>query len=294
MTMGTGSPGGTYAVYGPAWGNVVQASTGVNVAYRSTQGPNQNIILLDRGGVQLGMTTLGVARQAWTGAGDWTKGTRFREVRALFPMYETPFHGLALAHSGIVRLSQLSGRIVGIGEEGGTSGTYVPGMLATLGIHPRELRFGGIGEQTGEVVEGKLDACILAGGAPLPSIVQAERRTDLHILGFTKAEVELLCATIPELTPAVLPRGTYRSQRAELPVVGMFNFAICRSDLPDDLAATITASVLDHRGELMVKAPAAAETLAANAVRNAAVPFHRGAVAYYARNGIAVPSVAEA
>jgi uncharacterized protein len=43
LTMGTAAPGGTYALYGPAWGQLAQEATGVNISYRTTQGPNQNI-----------------------------------------------------------------------------------------------------------------------------------------------------------------------------------------------------------------------------------------------------------
>ena len=47
------------------------------------------------------MTTMGVALQAWEGKGDWTKGQQFRDIRALFPMYDTLFHFAALKRSGI-------------------------------------------------------------------------------------------------------------------------------------------------------------------------------------------------
>lgn len=64
LTMGTAAPGGTYALYGPAWGQLAQEATGVNISYRTTQGPNQNIILVQRREVELGMVTMGVALQA--------------------------------------------------------------------------------------------------------------------------------------------------------------------------------------------------------------------------------------
>lgn len=291
LTMGTGSTGGTYAVYGPAWGTLAQAATGVNLAYRATQGPNQNILLLDRGAVQLGMSTTAVARQAWDGAGDWTQGMRLRGMRALFPMYATPFHAVARAESGIVRLAQFEGRVVGVGEEGGTSGTFAPAMFALLGIRPGRLRFGGIGDQVAQVAAGALDACIIAAGAPVPAVAAEETRTELRIIGFSRREVDRLCDAMPELSAGELQRGTYRSLRTSLPVVTTFNIALCRADLPDDLAGAIVGAVMGGHAELVARTPVAAETTAANVGRNTVVPYHPGAEAYFARNHIAVPRV---
>ncbi|MBS0561079.1 MAG: TAXI family TRAP transporter solute-binding subunit [Proteobacteria bacterium] len=291
LTMGTGSTGGTYAVYGPAWGALAQAATGVNLAYRATQGPNQNILLLDRSAVQLGMSTTAVARQAWEGEGAWTQGTKLRSIRALFPMYSTPFHAVARADSGIVRLAQFSGRVIGIGEEGGTSGTFAPAMLATLGIRPRQIRFGGIGDQVAQVASGVLDASIVAAGAPVPAIAAEETRTDLRIIGFSRREVEQLREAMPDLSAGELPRGTYRTLRSPLPVVTTFNIALCRADLPDDLAEAIVAAVMAGHADLVARAPVAAETIAANAGRNTAVPYHAGAEAYFVRNRVALPRV---
>jgi TRAP-type uncharacterized transport system substrate-binding protein len=61
--MGTAAPGGTYALHGPAWGQLVQEAKGVNISCRATQGPNRNVILVHRREVELGMVTMGVALQ---------------------------------------------------------------------------------------------------------------------------------------------------------------------------------------------------------------------------------------
>jgi acyl-CoA synthetase (AMP-forming)/AMP-acid ligase II len=129
LNMGTAAPGGTYALYGPAWGQLVQEATGINISYRTTQGPNQNIVLVNTREVEIGMVTMGVALQAWNGDGAWTQGRKFQDIRALFPMYDTPFHGIALKKSGITRMAQLSGKNIGVGPRGGTPGIFEDGFL---------------------------------------------------------------------------------------------------------------------------------------------------------------------
>ena len=165
--MGTAAPGGTYAIYGPAWGQLAAAGTGVNISYRTTQGPNQNIVLVDQKQVEIGMVTMGVALQAWNGTGSWTQGNKFQDIRALFPMYDTPFHGIALKRSGITQMSQLAGKNVGVGPRGGTPGTYFPQMLDKLGYKPAAVRFGSGSDMSGQLQDGLLDAFLFASGVPI-------------------------------------------------------------------------------------------------------------------------------
>ena len=86
LTLGTASVGGTYFVYGQVWARLVNEKLGTTIGTQQTQGPNQNIILTDARQVDLGMTTMGVALQAWNGTGDWTKGKKYSNIRATFPM----------------------------------------------------------------------------------------------------------------------------------------------------------------------------------------------------------------
>ena len=174
LNMGTAAPGGTYALYGPAWGQMVQEATGVNISYRTTQGPNQNIVLVNTREVELGMATMGVALQAWNGDGAWTQGKKFQDIRALFPMYDTPFHGIALKKSGITSMAQLAGKNIGVGPRGGTPGTYFPLMLEALGTKPGAVRFGSGSDMAGQLQDGLLDAFLFASGVPIPAFSEAE------------------------------------------------------------------------------------------------------------------------
>ncbi|SFK53215.1 TAXI family TRAP transporter solute-binding subunit [Falsiroseomonas stagni] len=289
LTMGTAAPGGTYALYGPAWGQMAQEATGVAISYRTTQGPNQNIILVNRREVELGMVTMGVALQAWNGQGDWTQGNRFRDIRALFPMYDTPFHGIALKRSGITGHAQLGGRSVGVGPRGGTPGTYYPQILNTLGVRPSAVRYGSASDLVGQIQDGLLDCFLFASGVPVPAFSEIEVQADVNYLDFTADEVRRLTTQFPELSPGTLPMGTYRKQEKPLNIVGMYNFAISHRSLSDDLAYEITKSVLGQNARFRQAIAAASETLAENWTKNTFLPFHPGAARYLREAGHAVP-----
>jgi uncharacterized protein len=288
LTMGTGSAGGTYAIYGEAWGEAVAAATGVRMFYRATEGPNEDILLLDRGSIDLAMTTLGIAHEAWTGGGSWTDGVRFRTIRAMFPMYETAFHGIARAGSGITGANGLAGKLVGVGPEAGTGGNYLPRMLQILGIEVAGFHFGSFSDLANEFAAGNLDACLLAAGPPVPAFVDVARRMSVRFFGFTRGEIELLVRELPELSATEVPAGTYAGQQG-LVCPGMFNFAICRQALPNSLVYTVTRAALNAAPAMVKQFPVAAETVAGNIKRDRFLPFHPGAARYYRQQGFAVP-----
>src|SRR5207302_3133075 len=129
LTLVTASPGGVYYVYGEALAKILTEKLGIAVNPLPTQGTVHNVQLLDSGGAQVGMTIMGVALEGWNGTGDWTNGKRHRNMRALFPMYDTPFQAVALKRSGITDLAQLDNKRIGIGPRAGTSGAYIPAIL---------------------------------------------------------------------------------------------------------------------------------------------------------------------
>ncbi|WP_188965759.1 TAXI family TRAP transporter solute-binding subunit [Neoroseomonas lacus] len=289
LNMGTAAPGGTYALYGPAWGQIVQEATGINISFRTTQGPNQNIILVQRREVELGMVTMGVALQAWNGEGAWTQGNKFRDIRALFPMYDTPFHGIALKRSGITQMSQLAGKNVGVGPRGGTPGTYFPLMLDRLGYKPATIRFGSGSDMSGQLQDGLLDAFLFASGVPIPAFSEAETQGEVNFLDFTAEDVTKLTQAFPELSAGTVAGSTYRTAGRDLRVVGMFNFAIGHKSLSDDLVYEMVKAVLSQNARLKQVIAAGSETLASNASKNTFLPFHPGAARYLREVGQTIP-----
>jgi len=79
-----------------------------------SQGPAQNVKLLDSGGAQLGMITMGVGLQGWNGTGEWTGSKQFRNMRALFPMWGSLFQAVALQRSGITTFAQLDKKRISV------------------------------------------------------------------------------------------------------------------------------------------------------------------------------------
>ncbi|HXR58228.1 MAG TPA: TAXI family TRAP transporter solute-binding subunit [Burkholderiales bacterium] len=289
LTLATGSLGATYVVYGQAWADLVNAKLGTHIAIQQTDGPVQNVALTDGRLTDFGMTTMGVAIQSWQGRGEWTRGRPQRNFRAMFPMYDTPFHFVALEKSGIRQVRDLNGRKAGVGPRGGTCGAYIPPIFKILGIEAT-IRHGQAADMAASLQDGLIEAFPFCAGVPVGAYSDLEAVNKVRFFTFTRDEIRRIKAAFPELSEAIIPKGAYRQLREDQLTVGVFNFAIAHKDLPEDLVYEITKAVLESQPQLVKAHPAAKETVLENWRRNAVIPFHPGALRYYKEKGISVPA----
>lgn len=285
MTLGTASVGGTYFIYGGVVAKILTDKLGVQVSTQQTQGPNQNVILVDDQKVELGMTTMGVALQAWTGSAEWTKGKKFSNIRALFPMYDTPLQCVALKKSGITSFKQLDGKTVGVGPRAGTPGTYFPLIFTALGMKAT-IRNGQGADMGGQLGDGILDAFCFGAGLPIPIFSQIDAEKEAVFFTWTDEERAKVRAAMPEFSEAMIPKGTYKQQTADQKTLGLYNFGIAHKDMADDVAYNVVKAILENNAAMVQGHESAKETIAANATRNTFLPFHPGAVKYYQEKGI--------
>ncbi|MCC7427499.1 MAG: TAXI family TRAP transporter solute-binding subunit [Alphaproteobacteria bacterium] len=290
MTMVTAGVGGTFAVYGPAWGTLVQRASGIPVSYRTTQGSNQNIILVERKEAELAMLNLGAVWQGREGKAAWTNGQRYLSARALFPMFGSPFLGIALQRSGIRAYPDLAGKVVGGGPRGGQSGTYAQAFLDGLGVRAARVTYASAADTIGQMQDGLVHAFLFAGGQPIPNFTELEAMAPVNYIGFTEAEIARLRPNHPELAPTTIAAGTYRSQQGPITTLGVFSFGAVHRDFPEDLAYLITRTVLESNAEMVRSYAGAKESVLANWNQNTVMPFHPGAVRYYREKGITIPA----
>ena len=291
LTLGTASVGGTYFVYGQAWATLVGEKIGVPINTQQTQGPNQNIILVQGKNIDLGMTTMGIALQAWNGQGDWTKGQKMRDIRALFPMYDTPFHFVVMKRSGINSVAQLAGKRVGVGPRAGTPGTYYPIMFQTLGIQNVTIRNGQGSDMASQLADGLIDCFAFAAGLPIASYSELEATNEVAFFSFTPEQIAKLKQAMPELRrPRSRPAPTRACQRLRQRS-GVFNFAIAHKELPDSLAYAIVKAVHARTTtRWCAGTPRRRKRCRRRSRRTAFLSFHPGAARYYKERGQNIPA----
>lgn len=289
IKIGTASQGGTYFIYGSGVAKLIQEKLSIPSSAEVSGGPIQNLALVDTGRLNLGLTSTGPAQQSLEGHNPLVPGSKVDKVRALFPMYQSAFQIAVLKSSGISQLEELDGQSMGVGPKAGTTASYLPSILADIGVEIAP-RFGGAGDQAGQLQDGMITSLGLAAGIPVTAFTQIEAQNEITPLGFSDEQVETLTRIYPSLSPLVIKEGIYKSQQGDIKTVSMWNFVVASKDMPDDLAYEITKTVLESNQEMTQVHRAAAESLAENVIHNAVIPLHPGAVRYYKEVGIEVPS----
>jgi uncharacterized protein len=287
IMVGTASQGGTFFIYGAGWAGMIQEMLGVASSSEVTGGPVQNLALTETNDVQLAMTTMGPAREAWDGNSPIMPGVEMRDIRATFPMYQTPFHGAALARSGITSVSDLDGKTVGNGPRGGTCGTYWPEFYEALGVNVNN-QFGGASDLGSQLGDGMIDAFSFCAGLPIAVYSEIEAQQNINYYAFTPEEQAILVEQFP-VSAFEIPAGTYTTQTEPMHSVAMWNFGIAHKDLPQSFVYEVMKVVLDNHDRMLQIHQAAEETLPENWVHNTFLPFHPGAVQYYKEKGFDIP-----
>lgn len=289
ITVGTASQGGTYFIYGNGVASFIGESLGITASGEVTGGPVQNVTLVQTGDHDVGLVTMGPAYEAWQGKSELAPGLEHKDVRALFPMYQTPFQVIVMRNSGITSVSGLDGKRVSVGPAGGTPGTYWPRYFETLGISVNS-SFAGASDAAGQLKDGLVDAFAFAAGMPISAFAQLAVEHDVLMFGFTPEEQEKILADHPAMAPFTIPSGTYQGHDYEQPTVALWNFAIAHKDMPESLAYEITKLVLENNDRMLQIHASAKETVVDNWSKNSWMPFHAGAVRYLEEKGFTVPA----
>jgi TRAP transporter TAXI family solute receptor len=288
LFIGTSAPGGIFIIYGEALAQILTEKLGIAVNIAPSQGSVHNVQLVESGGAQLGMISMGVGLEGWNGTGDWTSGKRFRNMRALFPMYETPFHAVALRRSGITTLVELDKKRVGVGPRVGLAGVYGQRIFGVLGISVK-MRYGSFDIQATELLDGDIDAMLSGIGVPAPAIQTVEAKEPVTFIALSPEQIDTIRKAIPELSASKIAAGVYRFLDRDYVTVGLYNFVVCRADLPDDLVYQLVKAVFEGQPRLQKAHLVASETIPQNAMKNTFLPFHPGAIRYYREIGIKIP-----
>lgn len=288
LTVGTASQGGVYFVYGNGLAAFIAEELGLNASGEVTGGPVQNVTLVQMQEHDIGLVTMGPMYEAWIGESELAPGLEHTDVRALFPMYETPFQGIALRSQGITSVRDLAGKRVSVGPAGGTPGTYWPRFLEALGVEAT-VSFAGAADAASQLKDGLIDAFVFAAGVPIGAFSQLAAEADVNVFAFSAEEHAAILAAFPEVADFTIPAGSYTVQDADQNSVAMWNFAVVHADMPESLAYEITRLVMENNDRMLQIHAAAAATLPENAVNNSFLPFHPGAVRWFLENGIEIP-----
>ena len=288
VTLGTATPGGGFPVYGDA---VAEAINGLDPALevrtRNTKGSTENVPMLERGELDLGLVQGEVAHEALSGV-----GRPPADLRILAAMYPTPGLFVVRADSPVRTIEDLRGKPVAFGARGSGLVVLARYVLDGLGLD-QERDFQAVyldraGDGPAMVLDGRV-AALWGGGIGWPGFVTVGRAPGgARYLAPDADGLRRIQAKHAFLKPMSVPAGSYPGQTEAIPSVGSWSFIMARPTLSDDTAYRLARAL--HRGQasLAARLPQAADTTAANTVASAPRPelIHPGVRRYLGEIGL--------
>ncbi len=290
MTMGTGSPTGTYFAYGGILSQYMKNKAEITVNAVSTGGSKDNIQGIDAGDYQLGTVQSDVMHYAYTGTRSFESEGKITSFRTVAGLYAEAVQ-LVTVNPDIKSVADLKGKKVSIGAPG--SGVYFNAMdvLAAAGLSEADIipQLQNFDESADALKDGKIDAAFIVAGAPTPAISElCITNSNTRIVPIDGAIAEKLMKDNTFYSVYKIPANTYSNQAAEVTTVTVKATLIVDANADEDAVYELTAAIFDNIEAITKEHNKGAELSLQNATEGLTVPFHAGAAKYFEEKGITV------
>ncbi len=290
MTMGTGSPTGTYYAYGGIIGQYINNNAGIAVNAVSTGGSKDNIQGIDAGDYQLGTVQSDVMDYAWNGTRSFETDGKIETFRTVAGLYAEAVQ-LVTVNADIKSVADLKGKKVSIGAPG--SGVYFNAMdvLAAAGLTEEDIKpqYQNFDESADALKNGQIDAAFIVAGAPTPAITELSMtNAKTTIVPIDGAIAEKLMKDNTFYSVYKIPANTYSNQKEEVLTVTVKATLIVSADASEDDVYNLTKAIFDNTEAIAKEHAKGAELSLENATDGMTVPFHAGAAKYFKEKGIEV------
>lgn len=290
MTMGTGSPTGTYYAYGGILSRYMKEVAGISVTAVSTGGSKDNIQGIDIGDYQLGTVQSDVMHYAWQGTRSFEEEGKITSFRTIAGLYAEAVQ-LVTTNADIKSVADLKGKKVSIGAPG--SGVYFNAIdiLGAAGLTEKDInpQYQNFDQSADALKDGKIDAAFIVAGAPTPAITElCMTNSKTRIVPIDGDIAEKLMKDNTFYSVYKIPAGTYENQDAEIASVTVKATLIVSADATENDVYNLTKSIFDNIEAITKEHAKGAELSLENATEGLTVPFHAGAAKYFKEKGIEV------
>lgn len=289
LSIASGNTGG---VYYPLAGGMAQVLTrvmpGWQVTAEVTGGSIDNLKLVGSGRSDLGLSMADVAWDAYAG-NDKFSGKK-QPLRTLMVLYPNRMHVVTVEGSGITAMKDLDGKRVSLGSPGGATEVWALRILETYGLQDRIKRERlSVNESVNALKDRKIDAFFWGGGVPTAAVTDlaATPGTKIVLLDHGDAVDALNQRFGPLYSRNVIPKGAYPGLTRDVSNATVWNVMVANAAMPDDVAYAIVKTVFDKRTDLVaVHKEFAALSLEYQTKGASPIPFHPGAIRYFAEKGL--------
>jgi TRAP transporter TAXI family solute receptor len=291
LSIATGGTGGVYYPLGGGMAAVLSKYVdGMQATAEVTGGSVANLQLIGTGKPYLGMTMADATLDAYKGQDKFTG--KPVPVRTLMVMYPNRMHVVSIEGSGVTKMSDLKGKRVSTGSGGSATEVMAFRVIEAAGLDKdRDMRRErlGVAESVAALKDRKIDAFFWVGGLPTAAVTDLANTPGVKIKMIDHADVvSKMNQKYGKLyVQDVIQKDVYRGMEADNKQATVMNLLVAHEKMDDKTAYNIVKAVFDHRDELIRVHKEAENFKLENQKADASpVPWHPGAVKYFAEKGV--------
>ncbi|HIG81432.1 MAG TPA: TAXI family TRAP transporter solute-binding subunit [Verrucomicrobiales bacterium] len=285
LTFATGQRGGLYHELGQAIADEVQqAHPHLHIQLVETTGSLDNANRLQKQTAHLALLQ-----------NDTQAGAHVRSLTAVHPEL---LHFLCHHKAGIQSIRDLAGKTVALGPKGSGSEKFTREFLRFAGFSKSQLTLVNLplDEATQQLMTGKVDALLFLTGLGNGACQRALQSGQVHLTPLapltassdTRFGAQILAdgfrVHYPHASPHTIPLLAYSGQPVyPIGTVGVKAVLACHTNLPDEIAETLTRTLYEHRAALSQKHSAFSSLDEQSSTAHLQFPLHPGAEKFFRR-----------
>jgi hypothetical protein len=292
LSIATGGTGGIYYPLAGGFAAILgKELSGITATAEVTGGSLDNMKLIGSGNADIAFTQVDTAVDALNGRDRFPKKL---PVRALVVMYSNLMQVVTVEGSGITKFDDLKGKRVSTGSPGSGTEIFAFRLIEAAGLDKdkdmsRERL--SAAESANALKDKKIDAFMFVAGVPTSAITDVAASPGLKMV---MIDHDFLVDKIrakygPVYSTGLIPKGAYPSLEKENKTAAVWNIMSVVEDFPEELAYNLTKIMLEKREDLAkVHKEALNIKIENQKAANAGLPWHKGALKYFAEKGIKV------
>src|SRR5882672_444758 len=293
ISIATGGTGGVYYPLGGGFAAVLSKKVpGMQATAEVTGGSVANMQLIGTGKPYIALTQADAAIDALKGEDKFTG--KPIPVRALAVLYPNRMHVVSIEGTGIAKMADMKGKRVSTGSGGSATEVFAFRVIEAAGLDKdkdmKRERLG-VAESVSALKDRKIDAFFWVGGLPTAGVTDLANTPGVKIKMIDHADL------VPAMNKKygklyvqdVIPKDMYRGMDADNKQATVMNLLVAHQNMDDKTAYNIVKAVFDHRQELINVHKEAENFKLENQKPEASpIPWHPGAVKYFAEKGIKI------
>jgi hypothetical protein len=288
--------GGTGGVYYPLGGGMAATLSkyvpGMQATAEVTGGSVANLQLIGTGKPYIALTMADATLDAYKGQDKFTG--KPVPVRTLAVLYPNRMHVVTITATGIKRMADLKGKRLSTGSGGSATEVMAFRVIEAAGLDrdkdmTRERL--GVAESVNALKDRKIDGFFWVGGLPTAAVTDLANSPGVTIQMIDHADL------VPAMNKKygnlyvkdTIGKDIYKGMATDNAQATVMNILIAHEKMDDKTAYTIVKTLFDKREDL-IRAHKEAENIKLENQKTEAssVPWHPGAIKFFAEKGIKI------